>query len=160
MGNGGVTWKHPYIVPSATCTAIRQAQPSEYGISTRTDAPDEVLVGTNCGIQRSKDGGKNWTAGVGSDKVVWDVAALAGGKTCYACGEEGLLTSSDGQNWKVASQPDPGKIYCRLAVSPDEAKVVFNGHRALLHDPPLQQRLPAFRHGNPRPAFPSILPET
>jgi hypothetical protein len=123
--DGGSTWSHPNIVPPVTCAAARKSQPSAYGISIRPDAPNEVLVGTNCGIQRSTNAGGSWTAGSGVDNVVWDVVALAGGKTYYACGEAGFLSSSDGKAWITASQPAPGKMYCRLAVSPDESHVVF-----------------------------------
>lgn len=124
-GDGGLTWTRPTIVPVSSCTAVRKAQPSAYGISIRPDAPDEVLVGTNCGIQRTTDGGANWTAGLGVDGVVWDVVALDGGRTYYACSEAGFLSSSDGTTWTAISQPAPDKAYCRLAVSPDEHHVVF-----------------------------------
>ena len=69
---------------------------------------------------------------VGSDKVVWAVVVLSFGRAYYACGEDGFLTSSDGQNWNVVSQPDPGKMYCRLAVSPDEPQVVFSVFASVL----------------------------
>src|SRR5436190_12071415 len=129
-GNGGATWSRPPIAPSNTCARARAAQPSAFGIALRPGVPDEVLVGTNCGIARSTDAGVTWTQfdPTPNDNMtnsVWDVVALPSGLT-YACGDDGLLTSSDGQTWTSLGKPPnfPGG-YCSLAVSPDEPFVVF-----------------------------------
>jgi uncharacterized repeat protein (TIGR01451 family) len=130
--DGGSTWKGSLPAAPPTCPAARASQPSGFGIAIRPGS-NEVLVGTNCGLARTTDGGDHWTrfdptpASVAG--TVWDVVALPGGRT-YACGDDGLLTSPDGRpesTWQLLTLPS-GVIpqgFCSLAVSPDEPNVIF-----------------------------------
>ncbi len=127
--DGGPTWAHPDISAPSTCSDVRKIQPSAFGIALRPGT-DEVLVGTNCGIARSTTSGDAWTQfdptpSDGVTNSVWDVVALPGGQT-YACGDDGLLSSPDGQTWTNLGKPrsDLGG-FCSLAISPDEPNVVF-----------------------------------
>jgi photosystem II stability/assembly factor-like uncharacterized protein len=80
--DGGITWSGRLPAAPDTCSAERVSQPSGFGISLRPGT-SEVLVGTNCGLARTTDGGDHWarfdptpgdTAG-----SVWDAVALPGG---------------------------------------------------------------------------------
>jgi hypothetical protein len=143
--DGGVTWTHPTVTPPAGCSPARAAQPSAFGIALRPGTA-EALVGTNCGIARFD--GTTWVQfdptdnGVAPNNV-WDLVALAGGRT-YACGDDGLLYSSDGKPttpWTVLGFPNPATAkpplsqpfggFCSLAVSPDEPNVVIAAFASL-----------------------------
>lgn len=131
--DGGVTWSGRLPAAPSTCSSARTSQPSAYGIALRPGTSD-VLVGTNCGLAVSKDAGDSWnrfdpTADTEPSNV-WDVVALPGGRT-YACGDDGLLTSPDGQpsSWVSLGTPSTPAVfpggYCSLAVSPEDPNVVF-----------------------------------
>jgi len=129
--DGGATWNRPPVAAPTTCSTQRAGQPSGFGIGLRPGTA-EVFVGTNCGLARSADAGDHWvqfdpTPDDHLTASVWDVVALPGGRT-YACGDDGLLISSDGQagNWKSLPKPPlfPGG-FCSLAVSPEDLSVVF-----------------------------------
>ncbi len=134
-GDGGAKWAHPSLPVPGGCDPRRLNQPSAFGIALRPGTP-EVLVGTNCGLARSIDDGENWTRfdptpNDNTANSLWDVVALAGGRT-YACGDDGLLMSPNGEpgTWQALAKPTStlyGLLggYCSLAVSPDEPKVVF-----------------------------------
>ncbi|HTG93276.1 MAG TPA: hypothetical protein VL866_11850 [Pyrinomonadaceae bacterium] len=137
--DGGSTWTAPLSPNDASavpappgCDPLRAAQPSAFGIALRPGTT-EVLVGTNCGIARSTDGGNHWvrfdpTSNAVLPNSVWDVVALPGGQT-YACGDDGLLFSTDGQTWNTPLSPNrpPTAVggFCSLAVSPEEPNVIF-----------------------------------
>ena len=129
--NGGSTWTRPALPTPSGCATARAAQPSGFYIALRPGT-SEVFAGTNCGLARSTDAGDHWTRfdptpGDGVANSVWDVVALPGGRT-YACGDDGLLSSTDGEpaNWRSLGKPNPFPGgYCSLAVSPDEPTVVF-----------------------------------
>ena len=134
--NGGQTWARPTIDAPAECTTDRENQPSAFGIGLRPGSGGEVLVGTNCGIARSTDHGVSWvqfdpTPADGKANSIWDLAALASGRT-YACGDDGLLESPSGapNTWTLLGKPTStlwGTLggYCSVAVSPDEPSVVY-----------------------------------
>jgi uncharacterized repeat protein (TIGR01451 family) len=127
--DGGTTWTGRLPAAPAGCSTNRAAQPSAFGIALRPGAND-VLVGTNCGLARSADGGDNWTrfdpTSTGSPSSVWDVVSLPGGRS-YACGDDGLLVSPTGAegSWTQLAHPNPGASFCSIAVSPEESNVVF-----------------------------------
>ncbi len=127
--DGGTTWNGRLPAAPATCPAARAGQPSGFGIAIRPGT-SEVLAGTNCGLARSTDSGDTWTRfdpttgdPAGS---VWDAVALPGGRT-YACGDDGLLVSPTGAEatWVALARPAATGAFCSLAVSPEEANVVF-----------------------------------
>ncbi|MGE5275858.1 MAG: hypothetical protein ACM3SU_02580 [Acidobacteriota bacterium] len=134
----GATWQHPATAtpPAGFCTAGRVSQPSAFGISIRPGAINEVLAGTNCGLARSTDFGTTWTFLANAPRgplplSVWDVVALPGGLT-YACGEQGVLRSSNGTAWRKMPDPSdatgPYRGYCSIAASgayPNFVVVVF-----------------------------------
>ena len=128
--DGGVTWSGRLPAPPPQCSAARTSQPSAFGIALRPGSSD-VYVGTNCGLAMSSDAGDHWnrfdpTPG-NRPSHIWDIVALPDGRT-YACGDDGLLTSPDGQAgpWVNLGTPPlfPGG-YCSLAVSPEDTNVVF-----------------------------------
>jgi len=134
--NGGATWSYPTLPFVPGCSAALFNQPSGFGIALRPGTEGEVFVGTNCGLARSLDHGDTWarydpTPGDNVANSVWDVVALAGGRT-YACGDDGLLISSTGDAGTWQKMPKPvsslwGQLggYCSIAVSPHDPKVVF-----------------------------------
>lgn len=145
--DAGGSWSRPASVvpPAGFCSDLRLAEPSGFGISIRPGAPNEVLVGTNCGLARSTDYGATWTyinpaPGGGKARTIWDVVALAGGLT-YACGQDGIMKSPDGQTgWvQLPSPSDSGgsyQGYCSIAAHsdfPDALFVVFS--RTTYFDP-------------------------
>jgi uncharacterized repeat protein (TIGR01451 family) len=128
--DGGLSWAGRLPTAPATCSAGRAQQPSGLGIALRPGTP-EALVGTNCGLARSTDGGDSWTrfdpTPGDAPNSVWDAVALSGGRT-YACGDDGLLVSPSGaeETWTNLGKPDPTVGgFCSLAVSPEESNVVF-----------------------------------
>jgi hypothetical protein len=142
--DGGSTWEGRLPAAPPTCPADRASQPSGFGIAIRPGS-SEVLVGTNCGLARTTDGGDHWARfdptpddAAGS---VWDVIALPGGRT-YACGDDGLLVSPSGgaESWVALKEKPPGATggFCSLAVSPEESYVVF----AMFGDPVLSYLWP------------------
>jgi photosystem II stability/assembly factor-like uncharacterized protein len=61
--DGGVKWTHPAsAVPhEGFCVSDTQRrEPSAYGISFDPQHPQDVYVGTNCGLAISNDGGNTW----------------------------------------------------------------------------------------------------
>jgi len=153
--DGGTTWTHPTLPAPSSCPSDRVQQASAFGIARR-DGSGEALVGTNCGIARTIDGGGSWlhfdlTPGDDGPGSVWDIVALPGGRT-YACGDDGLLTSPDGtrSSWTllgkppITAKPIAARAfgYCSLAASPEESDVLFAafgnpffGEVALAFDP-------------------------
>jgi hypothetical protein len=150
--DGGVTWTHPPTAhPDPTLEGTPndntpqvgfgcangndRTQPSAFGIGIRPDAPNNIFVGTSCGIAISRDGGATWefrdpnTAdGVGNAARVWDVVVQGGGPTGQGivdiCGDEGHFRSTDGGlTWTTGVGLPGGRS--SIAVSPDESYVLF-----------------------------------
>jgi hypothetical protein len=134
--NGGTTWSRPAsATPPAgyNCAAARVSEPSAFGIGIRSDAANNVFVGTNCGVAISDDSGATWTfvdptpATAATD--IWDVVVQAGGPTGQGivdvCGDDGHFRSTNGgANWAGGTGGLPGGT-CSIAVSPDESYVLF-----------------------------------
>jgi hypothetical protein len=134
--NGGWTWTRPVTAtpPSGLCSELRRTQPSAFGIAIRPSAPNEVLVGTNCGLAHSTDFGTTWEflkpiPGNAEARSVWSVVALPGGLT-YVCGQDGVARSADGKtSWQKLPDPadatGPYRGYCSMAVDPSFPNAVF-----------------------------------
>lgn len=137
--NGGSTWAHPATATapanSATfsCLAARRNEPSAFGIAIEPGAPQNVYVGTSCGLAISSDSGATWTfvdpkrltasPFAGNAPNVWDVVARPGG-TIDVCGDEGHFRSTNrGTSWTASIGLPTGT--CSLAISPDEPYVLF-----------------------------------
>jgi hypothetical protein len=75
--DAGATWTHPVTAhpdpalegtaddntpdPGFTCLdAARRTEPSAFAIGIRPDAPQNVIIGTNCGVAISNDSGATW----------------------------------------------------------------------------------------------------
>jgi PKD domain len=140
--DAGATWTHPAsAVPPTTPTGAsfycpRPGEVSGFGIGIRPDAPQNVYVGTTCGIAISHDDGATWTyadpAGAATATAVWDVLARPGGPQAMgivdACGAGGVFRSTDGgAYWSRHDLPfalyNTGR--CSIAASPFEDDVIF-----------------------------------
>jgi hypothetical protein len=134
-GDGGQTWTRPVTAtpPPHFCDQARLDQPSGFGISIRPGSPNEVLVGTNCGLARSINFGVTWefinpSSDGGPARSVWGVVALRNGRT-YACGQSGVMRSPDGQTgWETLPDPSGSATlyqYCSIAADSDFPEFVF-----------------------------------
>lgn len=131
--NGGTTWVHPPTAtpPTGFCVnAARRNEASAFGISIDPANPQNVYIGTNCGLAISSDSGVTWnyvdpTPADRADNI-WDVAVHDGG-IIDLCGDDGHLRSTDGgTTWTTATVfPRPRGGRCSIAVSPDEPYVIF-----------------------------------
>jgi hypothetical protein len=130
--DGGVTWAVPASARPAAgdCQrAVDRAEPAAYGIAFDPADSNDIYVGTSCGLAISTDNGATWdyvdpTPGDGGGLRVWDVI-VHHGSIIDICGDEGHFRSTDGGATFVAgSTTEPGGT-CSLAVSPDEANVLF-----------------------------------
>lgn len=131
--DGGMTWTHPPSVtpPVGFCAnPARRTEPSAFGISIDPDTPQNVYVGTNCGLAVSTDSGATWTYidPTPSDPAdnIWDVVVHNGG-IIDLCGDDGHQRSTDGgTTWTTGTGlPTRRGGRCSLAVSPDESYVLF-----------------------------------
>lgn len=129
--DGGSNWERPqkFVPPPTFCDlAAAQNELSAYGIAIDPDAPQNVYVGTNCGLAHSPDGGINWTfidpapARAGA-RAVWDVVVHNNG-IVDVCGFDGhRRRQSVGSAWSnvtAAGLMTSVNRYCSIAVSPDE----------------------------------------
>lgn len=132
--DGGTTWTHPpsAIPPVGLCTTPNQrSEPSAYGISFDPAHPQNVYVGTNCGLAISNNGGNTWhyVDPTPADKAadVWSVVVHHGG-IIDTCGHDGHQRSTNGgAGWTSASTggtPLPSGM-CSITASPDESYVLF-----------------------------------
>lgn len=131
--DGGFTWVHPASAspPVGFCAQqARREAPSAFGISIDPASPQNLYVGTNCGLAVSSDSGATWnyldpTPDDGADNV-WDVVVHDGG-IIDLCGDDGHQRSTEGGlTWTTSSSlPRPGGRLCSISVSPDEPYVVF-----------------------------------
>src|ERR1041384_68290 len=93
--DGGVTWVHPppTIRPANFCKDdARRSEPSAFGIAFDPANPQNVYVGTNCGLAVSNNGGTTWryvdpTPADRADDV-WHVVVHHGG-IVDLCGDDG-----------------------------------------------------------------------
>jgi hypothetical protein len=127
--DGGRTWAHPSssIAPAGFCEDIRRDEPSAFGISVDTNNPQNVYIGTNCGLAISNDHGTTWHFSSPAQgepaRNIWDVVVHDRG-IVDVCGDDGFSRSTNGG----ASWTPPGGLpsgRCSLAVSPDESYVLF-----------------------------------
>lgn len=131
--NGGSTWTLPAtaMAPENFCRqALRRVQPSAFGIAISEDDPQDIYIGTNCGLAISNDRGASWryvdpTPVDGADNV-WDVAVHHSG-IIDICGDDGHQRSTDGGvTWTTATglnRLPSGR--CSIVASPDESYVLF-----------------------------------
>lgn len=127
--DGGRTWLHPptSVAPPAFCEPIRREEPSAFGISIDPENPQNVYIGTNCGLAVSNNHGATWhfssPAPGQPARNIWDVIVHHAG-IIDICGDDGFSRSTNGGiNWTA-----PGGLpssRCSLAVSPDESYVLF-----------------------------------
>ena len=129
----GATWSRPAsaLPPAGFCAdPVDEAEPSAFGISVDPVDPANVFIATSCGLAVSGDSGATWTyidptgpPPAASAIRYWDVHSLGGG-VVHVCGDDGYLRSDDGGGtWIVGAGLPSGR--CSLAVSPDEAYVLF-----------------------------------
>lgn len=156
--DAGETWAAPLFENPPTNCVDEQGHPQQnpdqwsgLGIAIQPDAPENVFIGTSCGLAISHDSGDTWTfvdpcvPSPGGDlrnchagkSYVWDVAVQGGGVDGKAivdvCGAEGHSRSTDGgATWEPHNLPygiyDPYTFAtgrCSIAVSPEEPYVVF-----------------------------------
>lgn len=131
--DGGVTWVRPATAtpPAGFClVSTWRAEPAAFGISIDPADPNDVYVGTNCGLAVSTNRGATWTfvdptPGDGGARRITDVV-VHDGSIIDVCGDDGHQRSTDGgATWTTAGLvPLPGGT-CSLAVSPDESYVLF-----------------------------------
>ena len=129
--DAGVTWSVPATARPdlADCaTAARQSEPAAFGIAFDPQNPSNIYVGTNCGLAISTNNGSTWdfvdpTPGTNGGLEVWDVIVHDGG-IIDICGQDGHQRSTDGGGTFIAGAGEVGGM-CSLAVSPDEANVLF-----------------------------------
>ena len=138
-GNAGTTWAHsatatPPAASTATyggCPASQVAAPSAFGIGINA-ANGNAVIGTNCGVGRTTDGGATWAFSdptpVTTATNVWDVFVQGDG-TVLICGNDGVHRSTDGgANWTSIVGNLPGALAfgrCSVTASPDENYVLF-----------------------------------
>lgn len=141
----GQTWFHPQTATPAGLDCVDpngdpQPAPGEwsgFGIGIQPDAPQNIFVGTTCGVAISNDSGSTWhfvdpTPNTPGRTYTWDVAVQGGGQGGAAivdvCGDDFHSRSKDGgHSWEQHALPYPlyGTGRCSLAVSPDEPYVVL-----------------------------------
>lgn len=128
--DAGATWAKPITATppdSGFCPNIERSQPSAFGISVDRDTPNNIYIGTNCGLAISNDNGATWrfVDPTPSDPAtrVWDVVVHDGG-IVDVCGDDGHARSVDGgASWTLGNLLPSGR--CSIAVSPHERDVLF-----------------------------------
>jgi hypothetical protein len=138
--DGGNTWTRPATAtPPANFCFIpafpaglpdtRRDEPSAFGISIDPANANRVFIGTNCGLAFSTNAGATWafvdpTPADGAN-TIWDVVVHDGG-IIDVCGDQGHFRSTDGgTTWNTGATNQLQGGRCSLAVSPDEAYVLF-----------------------------------
>ena len=128
--DAGVTWAKPASATppdSGYCSDSRRSQPSAFGISIDAEAPENVFIGTNCGLAISNDSGLTWSFvdPTPNDPAtrVWDVVVHHGG-IIDICGDDGHARSTNGGvSWTLGNLLPSGR--CSIAASPHEEDVLF-----------------------------------
>ena len=130
--DGGNTWTHPTTAtpPVGFCAgAARRDEPLAFGISVNPANPQNVFIGTNCGLAISNNGGTSWqyvdpTPANPADDI-WDVVVHHNG-IIDLCGNDGHRRSTDGgTTWTTATGTALPSGICSLTASPDESYVLF-----------------------------------
>lgn len=130
--DAGTTWTHPASAtpPVNFClTESRRTEPTAFGIAIDPANSNRVLIGTNCGLAMSTDAGVTWTfidptPGDRADNI-WDVVVHDGG-IIDLCGDDGHQRSiNNGTTWTTAGASPLQQGRCSIAVSPDEAYVLY-----------------------------------
>ena len=69
--NAGANWTHPPSTtpPPGLCSETARTEPAAFGISISPNAPQNVFIGTNCGLAVSHDGRFAYTMGRNDDLV-------------------------------------------------------------------------------------------
>ena len=118
--NAGGSWSHATVPNTGNiCSTGRFNEPSAFGIAIDPDDPDDVYIGTNCGLAVSTDAGATWTrievdqTPDGSDADVWDVVVHDNG-IIDACGDNGHHRSTDGgATWDASAGLPAGLLLDR-----------------------------------------------
>lgn len=130
--DAGATWTHPASATPAVnfcASETRRAELAAFGISIDPANSNRVFIGTNCGLAVSTNAGVTWafidpTPADRADDI-GDVLVHHGG-IIDVCGDDGHLRSTDGgTTWTTATTQPLQAGRCSLAVSPDEAYVLF-----------------------------------
>ena len=129
--NDGATWTNAPI-PPGPCTNINfinpQGQPTAWQISVNPNDPNDVFVGTNCGLARTLNAGATWTyhnplGPTAGAPQVFAVTAV-NNQLVYIATSAGFFFSRDqGNNWTAGAAPSTG--FSDLAVSPYENNVLY-----------------------------------
>ncbi len=138
--DGGTTWNNPIaawatpLAAPATCLLANRQEPAAFGIAFDPATPQNVFVGTNCGVAISNDSGATWRfvdpEGFGHANTVWDVVVHDGG-IIDVCSNDGHWRSTDGGTvWATATGTPLPAGRCQIVVSPDEANVLLATVRA------------------------------
>ena len=129
-----VPWPTAAVLPCANFN--RQTAPSGWQIAIDPTNPNQIYVGTNCGLAISTDGGANWQfvdpSPADNAEQIYHVVA-SGAQTIDVIGDNGYFRSTNsGGNWSVALAAGVnGPTAARsgptssLAVSPAENYVVY-----------------------------------
>jgi hypothetical protein len=136
--DGGDSWTQPETIehPPGACTiGGRQGEVSGFGISINPANANNVIVGTNCGVAESTDGGNTWTyvpdptlVFPGSNSF-YDVVIHNGG-IVDICGQEGFFrrpAPTPANPNPVFAAPGASPLFgeCSIAVSPVDPQRVF-----------------------------------
>jgi photosystem II stability/assembly factor-like uncharacterized protein len=135
--DGGITWSKPKTAappPGFCATNVRKQEPAAFGIAVDASHPDNVWVGTNCGLAVSRDAGSTWTylnplitSQQGGAVSITSVVVHHNG-VIDLCGETGHRRSlNGGATWTGPSSsgaPLPSGT-CSIAASPHEQYVLF-----------------------------------
>jgi len=129
--DGGITWRVPPTsrpVAADCAVAARTQEPAAFGIAFDPDNNNDIYVGTNCGLAISTDNGVTWnivdpTPASNGSQQIYDVIVHNNG-IIDICGDEGHFRSTNGGATFAAGAAEVGGM-CSLAVSPDEANVIF-----------------------------------
>jgi photosystem II stability/assembly factor-like uncharacterized protein len=132
--DGGTTWTHPAssTPPANFCfDSSAQTELTAHGIAFDPDQPQNVYVGTSCGLAISQNGGATWNYvdPTPNDKAdnVWAVVVHHQG-IIDTCGDDGHRRSTDGGTTWTATNGTGTPLMaglCSITASPDEAYVLF-----------------------------------
>jgi len=127
--DGGNSWSNAPL-PTLNCAvATRAAEPSAWQIAIDPQNPDNVFVGTNCGLARTFTSGQSWdyVDPTPSDPAEQIYAVFAAGNGLVdVIGDNGFYSSSDaGNTWTAPINGPGGGVTASIAASPFENYVLF-----------------------------------